>query len=203
MTKGATKNLKVAIYVRVSTQQQTTDNQLLYLYEICERNDWTVVEEYNETISGTKSASDRKELKRMLDDASRKKFDKLVVWSVDRVGRSMKHLVSVLSQLKDLEVDIYSYKQGIDTSTTMGASFFHMVGIFSELEHNLRAERQKIGIKRAMQQGVKFGRKDVVDEDIEYQIYQLRSKGKSIRAIAKSVGISVGRTHQVCSSMSL
>ena len=139
----------------------------------------------------------------MLDDASRKKFDKLVVWSVDRVGRSMKHLVSVLSQLKDLEVDIYSYKQGIDTSTTMGASFFHMVGIFSELEHNLRAERQKIGIKRAMQQGVKFGRKDVVDEDIEYEIYQLRSKGKSIRAIAKSVGISVGRTHQVCSSMSL
>ena len=69
----------------------------------------------------------------------------------------MKHLVSVLSQLKDLEVDIYSYKQGIDTSTTMGASFFHMTGIFSELEHNLRAERQKIGIKRAMQQGVKFG----------------------------------------------
>ena len=112
MTQGATKNLKVAIYVRVSTQQQTTDNQLLDLYEICERNDWTVVEEYNETISGTKSASDRKELKRMLDDASRKKFDKLVVWSVDRVGRSMKHLVSVLSQLKDLEVDIYSYKQG-------------------------------------------------------------------------------------------
>ena len=108
MTQGATKNLKVAIYVRVSTQQQTTDNQLLDLYEICERNDWTVVEEYNETISGTKSASDRKELKRMLDDASRKKFDKLVVWSVDRVGRSMKHLVSVLSQLKDLEVDIYS-----------------------------------------------------------------------------------------------
>ena len=102
-----------------------------------------------------------------------------------------------------MNVDIYSYKQGIDTSTTMGASFFHMVGIFSELEHNLRAERQKIGIKRAMQQGVKFGRKDVVDEDIEYEIYQLRSKGKSIRAIAKEVGISVGRTHQVCSSMSL
>ena len=85
------------------------------MYEICERNDWTVVEEYNETISGTKSASDRKELKRMLDDASRKKFDKLVVWSVDRLGRSMKHLVSVLSQLKDLEVDIYSYKQGVET----------------------------------------------------------------------------------------
>jgi DNA invertase Pin-like site-specific DNA recombinase len=195
--------MKVAILVRVSTIQQTTENQLLDLYEVCERNDWTVVEEYNETISGTTASSQRSEIQRMIEDASRKKFDKLVVWSVDRLGRSMKHLVSVLSQLKDMNVDIYSYKQGIDTSTTMGASFFHMVGIFSELEHNLRAERQKIGIKRAMAQGVKFGRKDVVDEDIEYQIYQMRTKGKSIRAIAKSVGISVGRTHQVCSSMSL
>src|SRR5210317_322487 len=195
--------MKVAIMVRVSTIQQTTENQLLELYEVCERNDWSVVEEYNETVSGTKGVNDRKELERMLKDASRKKFDKLVIWSVDRLGRSMKHLVSVLSQLKDLDIDIYSYKQGIDTSTTMGSSFFHMVGIFAELENNMRRERQIIGIKRALKDGVKFGRKDVIDEDKEYQIYQLRSKGKSIRAIAKEVGISVGRTHKVCSSLSI
>ena len=195
--------MKVGIYVRVSTLQQTTDNQLLELYEICERNDWTVVEEYNETVSGTKGVDSRSELNRLLKDASRKKFEKVVIWSVDRLGRSMKHLVMVLSQLKDLDVDIYSYKQGIDTSTTMGSSFFHMVGIFSELENNMRSERQKIGIKRAMKDGIKFGRKDVMDEEKEYQIYQLRSKGKSIRSIAKEVGISVGRTHKACSSMSL
>jgi DNA invertase Pin-like site-specific DNA recombinase len=195
--------MKVAVYVRVSTQQQTTENQLLELYEVCERNDWTIVDEYNETVSGTKGVNNRKELDRMLKDASRKKFQKVVVWSVDRVGRSMKHLVSVLSQLKDLDIDIYSYKQGIDTSTTMGSSFFHMVGIFAELENNMRRERQIVGIKRALKDGVKFGRKDVVDEDKEYQIWQLRTKGKSIRAIAKEVGISVGRTHKVCSSMSL
>jgi DNA invertase Pin-like site-specific DNA recombinase len=195
--------MRVAIFARVSTMHQTTENQLLELYEVCERNDWSVVEEYNETVSGTKGVNERKELERMLKDASRKKFDKVVIWSVDRLGRSMKHLVSVLSQLKDLGVDIFSYKQSIDTSTTMGSSFFHMVGIFAELENNMRRERQVIGIKRALRDGVKFGRKDVVDEDKEYQIYQLRSKGKSIRAIAKKVGISVGRTHQVCSSMSL
>ena len=195
--------MKVGVYVRVSTHQQTTENQLLELYEVCERNDWTIVDEYNETVSGTKGVNDRKELDRLLKDASRKKFEKVVVWSVDRVGRSMKHLVSVLSQLKDLDIDIYSYKQGIDTSTTMGSSFFHMVGIFAELENNMRRERQIIGIKRAKKEGVQFGRKDVVDEDKEYQIYQLRSKGKSIRQIAKEVGISVGRTHKVCSSMSL
>ena len=195
--------MKVAVYVRVSTQQQTTENQLLELYEVCERNDWTIVDEYNETVSGTKGVNDRKELDRMLKDASRKKFQKVVVWSVDRVGRSMKHLVSVLSQLKDLDIDIYSYKQGIDTSTTMGSSFFHMVGIFAELENNMRRERQIVGIKRALKDGVKSGRKDVVDEDKEYQIWQLSTKGKSIRAIAKEVGISVGRTHKVCSSLSM
>ena len=195
--------MKVGIYVRVSTLQQTTENQLLELQEICERNDWTVVEEYNETVSGTKGVDSRSELNRLLKDASRKKFEKVVIWSVDRLGRSMKHLVMVLSQLKDLDVDIYSYKQGIDTSTTMGSSFFHMVGIFAELENNMRSERQKIGIKRAMKDGIKFGRKDVMDEEKEYQIYQLRSKGKSIRSIAKEVGISVGRTHKACSSMSL
>jgi len=195
--------MKIGVYVRASTQQQTTENQLLELYEVCERNDWTIVDEYNETVSGTKGVNDRKELDRMLKDASRKKFQKVVVWSVDRVGRSMKHLVSVLSQLKDLDIDIYSYKQGIDTSTTMGSSFFHMVGIFAELENNMRRERQIVGIKRALKDGVKFGRKDVVDEDKEYQIWQLRTKGKSIRAIAKEVGISVGRTHKVCSSLSI
>jgi DNA invertase Pin-like site-specific DNA recombinase len=195
--------MKVGIYVRVSTLQQTTENQLLELYEICERNDWSVVEEYNETVSGTKGVDGRSELNRLLQDAQRKKFEKVVIWSVDRLGRSMKHLVMVLSQLKDLDVDIYSYKQGIDTSTTMGSSFFHMVGIFAELENNMRSERQKIGIKRALKDGIKFGRKDVMDEDKEYQIYQLRSKGKSIRSIAKEVGISVGRTHKACSSMSI
>ena len=85
----------------------------------------------------------------------------------------------------------------------MGSSFYYMVGIFSELENNMRRERQLIGIKRAMNEGVKFGRKDVVDDEKEYQIYQLRKKGKSIRQIAKEVGISVGRTHKVCSSMSI
>ena len=76
-----------------------------------------------------------------------------------------------------------------------------MVGIFSP-ENNMRRERQLIGIKR-VNEGVKFGRKDVVDDEKEYQIYQLRKKGKSIRQIPKEVGISVGRTHKVCSSMSI
>ena len=193
-------NMKVAIYTRVSTQQQTVQNQLLELYEVCERNDWTVVEEYSEVISGTKGIEERSELERMLIDASRRKFDKVVIWSVDRVARSMKHLIQVLSQLDDLDIDIYSYKQGIDTSTTMGKSFFHMVGIFAELENNLRSERQKIGIKRALDDGAKFGRKTIIDDLMISNVVPLRERGLSIRKIADQLDLNRGVVLKICQS---
>ncbi len=193
--------MNVAIYVRVSTAQQTTENQLIELREVCERNNWNVVEIYNETVSGTKGQHDREELKRMMIDASRKKFCKVAVWSVDRLGRNMKHLVSVLSQLKDLDVELYSYKQGIDTSTTMGQSFFYMVGIFSELENNMRKERQTIGIKRALENGAKFGRKTKLNRQTVKEITYLREKGLSIRKIAKELNLGVATVHKACSEM--
>ena len=191
--------MNVAIYVRVSTSHQSTENQLIELYEVCDRNNWLIVEEYNETISGTKGINERTELNRLLIDASRKKFDKVVVWSVDRVGRSMKHLVNVLSQLKDLNVDIYSYKQGIDTSTTMGSSFFHMVGIFAELENNMRKERQSIGIKRALENGAKFGRKSKLNDKTISLITNMREQGLSIRKIANELQLGVATIHKACS----
>ena len=182
--------LDVALYVRVSTTGQTTENQLIELSEVCDRNKWHITNVYNETISGTKGVDERAELNRLLQDASRKKFSKVVVWSVDRVGRSMKHLVTVLSQLKDLGCDIYSYKQAIDTSTTMGSSFFHMVGIFAELENNMRAERQKIGIKRAIDNGAKFGRKSIMTDKLVQSVIDLRRKGLSMRGIATQLDVS-------------
>ena len=182
--------LDVAIYVRVSTASQTTENQLIELTEVCERNKWHITNIYNETISGTKSVDERAELNRMLQDASRKKFSKVVVWSVDRVGRSMKHLVTVLSQLQDLGCDIYSYKQAIDTSTTMGTSFFHMVGIFAELENNMRAERQKIGIRRSLENGAKFGRKTLITDKLVQKVVDLRHQGLSMRGIATELDVS-------------
>jgi len=182
--------LDVAIYVRVSTASQTTENQLIELTEVCERNKWHITNIYNETISGTKSVDERAELNRMLQDASRKKFSKVVVWSVDRVGRSMKHLVTVLSQLQDSGCDIYSYKQAIDTSTTMGTSFFHMVGIFAELENNMRAERQKIGIRRSLENGAKFGRKTLITDKLVQKVVDLRHQGLSMRVIATELDVS-------------
>ena len=189
---------RVGVYLRVSTsQKQTTLNQRMELEEVCKRNDWNIVEVYDETISGTKSIDDRKELKRMLKDASSKCFDMVVIFSACRIARSMKHLVSVMTHLDEVGCDIYSHQQGIRTDTRMGRMFFQLCGVMAEVENSIRLDRQKIGIKRAKSQGIKFGRPKVVDEEMELKIVELRHKGKSVRQIAKNVGISVGRTHKV------
>ena len=191
--------MNVALFLRVSTTGQTTENQLRELTEVCKRNNWQIVEQYDETVSGTKGVKERSELNRMLKDASRRKFEKVVVWSVDRLGRNMKHLVSVLSQLKDTGINLYSYKQGIDTSTTMGESFFYMIGIFAELENNMRKERQVAGIKRALANGAKFGRKSKLSKNIRAEIETLRSEGLAMRKIANQLNISVATVHKACS----
>jgi DNA invertase Pin-like site-specific DNA recombinase len=182
--------LQVACYLRVSTLSQHSENQLIELLDVCNRNKWQITEIYEETISGTKGVDERYELNRMMHDACRKKFDKVVVWSVDRLGRSMKHLVSVLSQLDELNVDVFSYVQGIDTSTQFGKSMFQMVGIFAELENNMRADRQRIGIKRALDNGAKFGRKSIMNDELIKKINNLREEGHSMRNIAKECDVS-------------
>ena len=186
----ALPKLNVAVYLRVSTSHQTTENQFRELIDVCNRNRWQIVGLYEETISGTKGLDERAELNRMMLDASRKKFDKVVVWSVDRLGRSMKHLITVLSQLDDLGIDVFSFAQGIDTSTTFGKSMFQMVGIFSELENNMRKERQSIGIKRAIDNGAKFGRKSIITNELVQKVVDLRHKGLSMRGIATQLDVS-------------
>ena len=195
--------MRVAIYTRVSTAQQTTQNQLIELRELAQRAGWTIVDEYSEVVSGTKGASDRSELARMLLDASQKRFDKIVVWSVDRLGRDMTNLVYVLNELNELGIHLFSYKQGLDTETAMGKTFFYMTGIFAELENNMRKERQQIGIKRAIADGAKFGRKSKLDQRMMYKIRSLRDQKLSMRKIASQLNISVATVHKGCSEMSV
>jgi len=189
---------RVGVYLRVSSaQRQTTENQRMEILDVCRRNDWEIVEIYDETISGTKSIDERKELKRLLTDAEAKYFDMVVVFSVCRMSRSMKHLIAVMTHLDDLGCDLYAHQQGIRTDTTMGRMWFHLCGVMAEADNSIRLDRQRIGIRRAKAAGIRFGRKNVVDENMEMKIVELRHKNKSIRAIAKNVGISVGRVHKV------
>ena len=188
--------MKVAIYTRVSTSDQTTQNQLMDLEEVIERNNWEVVEFYDEVISGTKGVDERFELARMLKDAQRKKFEKLIIWSVDRLGRNLKNIIGVLSTLHESGIEVFSYKQGIDTSTTMGRSFMAITGIFAEIENDLRKERQSIGIKRALANGAQFGRKTVITDKFRNDAIKYRAEGKSYNQIAQLLNSNKATVHK-------
>ena len=188
---------KIALYTRVSTASQNDAMQLDELGSLCERSGWQIVSTYSEKVSGTKAVDERAALKNLLDDARKRHFDKVVVWSVDRLGRNMNHLTSVLQELHDLNINIYAYKQNLDTETTMGRIFWQMMGIFAEMENNLRKERQMAGIRKAQEKGVKFGRPSKINEAVIQSVKLLRERDVPIRQIARQLEIGVGSVYNI------
>ena len=189
---------KVALYCRVSTLDQTVDNQLIELRDHCSRMGWEIVKEYSdEGLSGTLSRDKRPALNSLIKDAYRKKFDSVVCWDISRIGRSMKELVLFLSDMKDRDIGICSVRQGFDTSTTMGEMMFQFVGILSSWEREMIRERTLAGLDRAKSQGKTLGRKKVITDEITSKIVNLRSIGRSIRDIASEVGVSRGTVSNV------
>ena len=179
--------------MRVSTTGQTTDNQEKELLELCKRRDFKIVDIYKETVSGTKKNEDRKEFSRMLNDMKKRKWEKLVVWSVDRLGRDMKELIKTLSLLDDYNISLYSYQQNLDTDDSMGRMFFYFVSIFSEFETNIRKERQKVGIERIKQLGKKYGGNDFISDEVKQKVIDLKKNGLSYRKIKDKIdGVSLG-----------
>ncbi len=184
---------KVAIYSRVSTLDQTIDNQLLELRDHCSKMGWEIVKEYaDEGLSGTLSRDKRPALNSLIKDAYRKKFDSVVCWDISRIGRSMKELVLFLSDMKDRDIGICSVRQGFDTSTTMGEMMFQFVGILSSWEREMIRERTLAGLERTKSEGKTLGRRKVTNDTMTAKIIELRNDKKSIRAIASEVGVSVG-----------
>ncbi len=149
--------MKVALYLRVSTSEQTTLNQELELVEYCKRNNYEVFKIYkDEGISGTKTS--RPELDLMLQDMREKKFDAVIVWKFDRLGRSTSHLLQVLEELKNKNVRLIATSQNIDTGTPMGKFFFTILSGFAEMEREIIKERINLGLKRAKNEGKILGR---------------------------------------------
>ena len=189
---------KVAIYTRVSTLDQTIDNQLIELRDHCSRMEWEVVKEYaDEGLSGTLSREKRPALNALIKDAYRKRFDSVVCWDISRIGRSMKELVLFLSDMKDRNVGICSVRQGFDTSTSMGEIMFQFVGILSSWEREMIRERTLAGLERAKSEGKTLGRRKVTNETMTAKILELRTAKKSIREIASEVGVSRGTVSNV------
>ena len=165
---------KVALYLRVSTKTQHTSNQLTELKEVCDRFDYEIVDIYDETVSGTKNNEDRSEFSRLIKDVKRKRFDMVLVWSLDRLGRQTSELLKFLTIIEDYDVGLYCWKQGINTSDAMGRMFFQFVSVMSEYENSIRKERQLVGIERLKSQGKKYGGNDFISDDVKETVIKLK-----------------------------
>jgi DNA invertase Pin-like site-specific DNA recombinase len=189
--------LRAALYARVSTDKQSTENQLRELRQTAERLGWTVVGEFVDfAISGAKGRKDRPQLDAMLKGVARKDFDVVASWSVDRLGRSLTDLVSMLQELHSTGVDLYLHQQGINTITPAGKALFGMMGVFAEFERGMIQERVRSGMARAKARGTKSGNaigRPAVSLDVEDHIRLLRADGLGMVKIAKQArcGVSV------------
>jgi len=178
---------RIAIYARVSTNDQSTDPQLLDLRRYVADRSWESFKEYvDEGVSGTKDS--RPALNQLMDDARKKKFDVVLVWRFDRFARSTRHLINALEEFKNLGIDFVSYQENIDTSSPLGSAIFTIISAVAQLERDIIAERVKAGLRRAVANGKKLGRPRVA-VDVE-EVHRLRAQGLSLRDIAKATGIS-------------
>jgi DNA invertase Pin-like site-specific DNA recombinase len=183
---------RAAIYARVSTDGQTTDNQIRELRQVAERNGWQIVQEHiDQGISGAKGREQRPAFDALWKGATRRQFDVVMVWAVDRLGRSLSHLVNFLSELHAKKVDLFIYQQGVDTTTPGGKALFGMMGVFAEFERSMIQERVKAGIKRVRAKGQRWGRKTIEETDPTAcaQMLELRRYGLGMGAIGKAVGL--------------
>ena len=189
---------KCAIYSRVSTDDQTVENQLMVLREIAIRKGMTVVAEFNdEGISGAKGRDKRTGFDNIIKGAVKKDYDTILVWSVDRLGRSLQDLVSFLNEVHSVDCDLYIHQSGIDTSTPTGKMMFQMCGVLSEFERGMIRERVVAGQKRAKNQGKHIGRPTNLNEGLVHSIKYMKEQGVGIRKIAKDLSVGVGTVYKV------
>ena len=200
MTKKS-QQLRVALYARVSTDKQSTENQLIELRAAATRMGWEVVGEFvDRGISGAKGRAERPRLDAMLKGVARKDFDIVAAWSVDRLGRSLIDLVGLLQDLHAMGMDLYLHQQGINTTTPGGKAMFQMMGVFAEFERGMIVERVKSGMARAKKNGTKSGNaigRPSVSAEVEARIRELRASGLGIVKTAKTAGCGVSVVQRV------
>ena len=181
---------KVVIYGRVSTSDQTTENQLIKLKEIISINGWELVDIYvDEGISGTKGRDKRPQFDRLCKDMIRRRFNRIMVWDVSRLGRSLQHLVEFLNDVISVNCNLYIHQSGLDTSTPSGRMMFQMVGVFSEFERSMISERVKLGLRRVEKNGQKLGRPISITQDMKDQVRFLLDHGLSYSKITLQTGV--------------
>ena len=188
---------RVAIYLRVSTKEQTTENQRRELEVVAQRAGWDVVSVFEDAgVSGAKGREKRPAYDALLKAVARREVDLVAAWSVDRLGRSMQDLVSFLEDLKGHGADLYLHQQALDTTTPSGRALFGMMAVFAEFERAMIQERVHAGLSRAKAQGKKLGR-PTLSGDIEAKVRTLRAEGMGVVKVAKSLGIGVSAVQRL------
>lgn len=189
---------RCAIYARCSTDEQTTANQLDILRDVAKLKGLTIVNEYTDDgISGTKGRDKRKGLDELLKGATRKEFDVILVWSVDRLGRNLQDLISFLNDVHSLGCDLFIHQSGIDTQTPTGKMMFGILSVFADFERSMIVERTKAGMERARKQGRQIGRPSNMNDGLIESIKYMRSQGVGIRKIATDLKVGVGSVYKV------
>jgi len=189
---------KVCLYCRVSTTHQTSENQLRELRAVAERMGYEIASEFIDNgISGAKSRKDRPALDEMMKLATQRKFEMVMCWSIDRLGRSLQHLVEILNELQAMKIDLYFMQQGMDTTTPGGRMIFSVFGAIGEFERNLIRERVIAGQLRAKASGVHIGRPTKMNDGMRSAIKAMHENGMSIRQIAKSCKVGIGSVYKV------
>jgi DNA invertase Pin-like site-specific DNA recombinase len=181
---------RVALYARVSTLNgQDPEMQLSELREYAARRGWSITREYvDQGVSGSKES--RPQLNELVADAHRRNFDAVLVWKIDRFGRSLKHLVNALADLCAYGVAFISFRDNLDLSTPSGRLMFQIIGAMAEFERSLIQERVKAGLRNARAKGKKFGRpRAQVDAD---QVAALRREGRSWSQVCRTLNVSKG-----------
>lgn len=182
------KPKRVGMYLRVSTSDQTVENQRQDLERVAAHRGWIIVETYiDHGVSGAKGRDKRPEFNRLCKDAARGKLDLIAAWSIDRIGRSLSHLVEFMDEMRTREVALYLHTQGMDSSTAAGKAMLSMCGVFAEFERSVLIERINAGISRARAQGKHMGRPAVAEATVA-KIKALRAQGMGMLKIARQLG---------------
>jgi len=190
--------VRIAIYTRVSTPTQSVENQRHELRRVAEARHWYVANEYaDDGISGAKGRPERPGLDALLKAAVRGEFDLVAVWALDRLGRSLEHLVATVNELQSLGIDLYSHKQALDTSTPAGRLAFQVFGALAEYERELLRERVKAGLDRARRNGTRLGRPTNLNASVRAAIIALRANDQPIRKIASQLKVGTGTIYRV------
>ena len=189
---------RVAIYARVSTDKQQTSNQVLVLKEIAERSGYNIIQIYEDKgISGSKGREDRPSLNQMMKDATHRKFDMVMCWSIDRLGRSISHLIEIMNELNGLKIDMFFSQQSIDTTQSSGRMLFSIMGAIGEFEKSLIKERVLAGLDRARKNGTKLGRPSNMTDGLKSAILILKDKGLGVRETCRKLGIGCATYYKV------